>query len=162
MISGKSKLRVSEIEKTEYLNFRHFLMAFDAVQRENVIVFICNWNAYRGLEAAGRARQQYPANLRAVRVPCLGRIHPGLVLKAFEHGAAGVLMLGCPPEECHHDFGYRQAQSTLSLSRELMRLLGFRDEQLQLATVTSGDGSSFAEKVLRFVDGLNGGLVEPI
>ena len=132
------------------------------MHRENVIVFTCNWNAYRGLEAAGRARERYPASLRAIRVPCLGRIHPGLVLKAFEHGAAGVLMLGCPPDECHHEFGYRQAQSTLSLSRELLRLLGFRDEQLQLDTVTSSDGSSFAEKVLRFMAGLNGGPVERI
>jgi F420-non-reducing hydrogenase iron-sulfur subunit len=132
------------------------------VQRENVIIFTCNWSAYRGLEAAGRAREQYPANVRAVRLPCLGRIHPGLILKAFEHGAAGVLMLGCPPEECHHDFGYRQAQSTLGLSRELLRLLGFRDEQLQLETVTSSDGSCFAEKVLGFMDSLKGGLVEPI
>ena len=114
------------------------------------------------MEAAGRSRLPYPANLRPIRVPCLGRIHPGLVLKAFEHGAAGVLMLGCPPDECRHDFGYRQAQSTLNRSRELMGLLGFRDEQLQLDTIASGDGRSFAEKVVRFVNSLNGGPVERI
>ncbi len=132
------------------------------MRHENVIVFTCNWSAYWGLESAGRARRQYPAVVRPIRVPCLGRIHPGLVLKAFEHGAAGVLMLGCPPDDCHHDFGFRRAQSMLSLSRELMRLLGLRDEQLQLDAIAPGDDRSFAEKVAQFVAGINGGMLERV
>jgi len=87
-----------------------------------VIVFTCNWQAYNGLEAAGAGRAHYPASVRPLKVMCLGRLSAGIILKAFEKGADGiilkafekgadgVLLLGCPPGECHYEFGNRRAE----------------------------------------------------
>ena len=123
---------------------------------QKIVVFTCNWSAYSGMETAGRNRLYYSADIRPVRIACLGRLHPGLILKAFEYGARGVLMIGCAPGECHFDFDYHNAESVFSLSKELIKLLGFKDNQLQLDHVAAGDGEGFVHKVKRFVAGLNG------
>lgn len=127
------------------------------MKTDKIIVFTCNWNAYSGMETAGLEQQQYSPNIRSIRLLCLGRLHPGIILKAFEQGAAGVLMLGCPPDECHYDFGYRCAEEVFSVSRELTRLLGYQDKQLKLDYVTAGDGKTFAQKVRQFASRLNRG-----
>jgi F420-non-reducing hydrogenase iron-sulfur subunit len=119
-----------------------------------VIVFTCNWNAYSGLETAGYERLSLPAGVRPVKVMCLGRLHPGLVLKAFELGADGVLMLGCPPGECRYEFGNSRAEELFEETRALARLLGIGEERLWLDWVAAGDGEAFMEKVREFVEGV--------
>jgi len=119
-----------------------------------VIVFTCNWNAYSGLEMAGYERLSLPAGVRPVKVMCLGRLHPGLVLKAFELGADGVLMLGCPPGECRYEFGNSRAEELFEETKALARLLGIGEERLWLDWVAAGDGEAFMEKVREFVEGV--------
>jgi len=115
-----------------------------------VIVFTCNWSAYSALETAGSQRLAYPANVRPIRVMCLGRLHPGLILKAFELGADGVLLLGCPPGECHYEFGYERAEELFQQTRAIAHLLGIEDERLKLDWVRAGEGEDFVQKVTEF------------
>ncbi len=121
-----------------------------------VVVFTCNWNAYSGLETAGEQHLSYATAIRPLKVMCLGRLNPGIILKAFEKGADGVLLLGCPPGECHYEFGNRRAEEVFSEARQMATLLGYGDEQLQLDWVAAGEGEAFAQKVQTFVAGLNG------
>ncbi len=116
-----------------------------------IILFTCNWNGYSGLEAAGKTRTGYSPDVRPVRVTCLGRLHPGLILKAFEHGAAGVMMLGCPADECHYDFGARNAEEVFAQSKDLLYLLGVEENRFSLDTVSAGDEKAFVEKVENFI-----------
>ena len=48
------------------------------------VVFTCNWSAYSGMEAAGVERLDYPAQVRPIKVMCLGQLSPGIILKALE------------------------------------------------------------------------------
>ena len=115
-----------------------------------IIVYTCNWDAYSGLEKAGFEHLAYPASVYPLRVSCLGRLHPGLVLKAFELGADGVLLLGCPPDDCHYEFGHKRAQELFAETAALAHLLGIAPERLQLDWVEAGDGQGFVDKVSRF------------
>ncbi|MDY7041520.1 MAG: hydrogenase iron-sulfur subunit [Chloroflexota bacterium] len=117
-----------------------------------VIVFTCNWNAYSGLETAGVEGLSYPASVYPVKVMCLGRLHPGVILKAFERGADGVLLLGCPADECHYGFGNRRAEEMFAEARALVHLLGVADERLRLDWLVAGDGDAFLEKVTEFME----------
>ncbi|TEU18477.1 MAG: hydrogenase iron-sulfur subunit [Anaerolineales bacterium] len=117
-----------------------------------IIIFTCNWNAYSGLEMAGYERLSLPAGVRPIKVMCLGRLHPGLVLKAFELGADGVLMVGCPPGECRYEFGNSRAEDLFKETRALAHLLGIGEERLRLDWVAAGDGKAFTEKVRCFVE----------
>ena len=122
-----------------------------------IIVYTCNWNAYSGLETAGAQGLSYPANVLPIKVMCLGRLHPGLILKAFELGAAGVLLLGCRPDECHYGFGATRAEEVFQETLELARLLGIRrtivgEERLKLDWLAAGQGQDFAHKVTVFAE----------
>ncbi len=117
-----------------------------------VVVFTCNWSAYSALETAGSKRLAYPANVRPIRVMCLGRLHPGLILKAFELGAAGVLLLGCPPGECHYEFGNQRAEELFQETRAIAHLLGIGNERLKLEWVGVGEGEAFVQKVMEFYE----------
>ena len=87
---------------------------------------------------------------------CLGRLSPGIILRAFEHGAAGVLLLGCPQDECHYRFGNRRAEEMFAVAGKLVRLLGYSPQRLQMDYVVVGDGEGWVEKVQSFLVGLNG------
>jgi coenzyme F420-reducing hydrogenase delta subunit len=123
---------------------------------KKVIVFTCNWNAYSGLETAGVERLSYSPAIYPLKVMCLGQLSTGIILKAFEKGADGVLLLGCPPGKCHFEFGNRRAEEVFEEARGLVALLGYREEQLMLDWVGAGQGKVFVDKVEQFMSGLNG------
>jgi NADPH-dependent glutamate synthase beta subunit-like oxidoreductase/coenzyme F420-reducing hydrogenase delta subunit/NAD-dependent dihydropyrimidine dehydrogenase PreA subunit len=120
-----------------------------------VLVFTCNWNPYSGMETAAVEQMSYSARVYAIRVMCLGRLRPGIILKAFERGAGGVLMLGCPQDECHYEFGDRRSEEAFAVARDLVRTMGYSDQRLKMDRVAAGDGKAWVNKVHAFVAGLN-------
>ena len=128
----------------------------DFLKRDKkVIVFTCNWNAYSGLESAGVMHLSYSPAVHPLKVMCLGQLSPGIILKTFEKGADGVLLLGCPPGECHFEFGNRRAEETFEEAKGLIRLLGYQEDQLMLDWVGAGQGKVFVDKIEKFMSGLN-------
>jgi NADPH-dependent glutamate synthase beta subunit-like oxidoreductase/Fe-S-cluster-containing hydrogenase component 2 len=130
-----------------------------AGQRDRIVVFACNWGGHSGVEAAGMRHQALPAGVRTVRVPCLGRLSPGLLLRTLEEGAAGVLLAGChelsSAEEqgdgCHFEFGREMATAVLSQAQALADLLGLGAERLGMVSVAPGDGRTFVRNLGQFV-----------
>jgi coenzyme F420-reducing hydrogenase delta subunit len=120
------------------------------------VVFTCNWNAYSGLETAGFERRSYPATVLPLKVQCLGRLSPAIILKAFEKGAEGVLLLGCRPGECRYEFGRSRAEEAFEQAREMAHLLGIGTHQLKIDWLAPGDGKPFSEMVSEFAHGLDG------
>ena len=73
-----------------------------------------------------------------------------MILKAFEKGADGVMLVGCSPEECHYEFGSRLAAELYEEVQQLIRLLGFREEQLAFHQVHVDEAESLVETVKAF------------
>lgn len=119
-----------------------------------VVIFTCNWNAHQSLQEAGKQRLNYPSGARPLMMDCLGQVSSSMILKAFEKGADGVMLVGCTPEECHYEFGSRRAAELFEEVQELARLLGFHEEQLQFCQVHAGEGAALIQKVRDFVDQL--------
>ena len=120
-----------------------------------IILFTCNWNAYSGLETAGAEKVSYAPAVYPIRLACLGRITPGIILKAFENGANGVLLLGCSEAECQFETGNKQVTEIVPETRSLLNLLGYNDKQFQLDFVDAGDGKSFKEIIQNFTKGID-------
>ena len=125
------------------------------MKTDKVLVFTCNWNAYKGMETAGLKHQTYSAAIHPLKVMCLGRLNPGIILKAFECGAAGVLLLGCQPEDCHYDFGNRHAEDMFAVASDLVRLMGFANQRLQMDRMAAEDSEAWVNKVESFMVGLD-------
>ena len=119
-----------------------------------IILFTCNWNAYSGLEAAGTGKFLYSPSVYPIRLSCLGRITPGIILKAFEKGADGVFLLGCQDSECQYETGNNQVKEVFLETSHLLKLLGYGENQFQLDFLAVGDGKSFTEKIQKFVKGI--------
>jgi coenzyme F420-reducing hydrogenase delta subunit/ferredoxin len=109
-----------------------------------IIAFLCSWCSYTGADTAGIARIKSPANIRAVRVPCSGRVSPELVMRAFDQGADGVLVLGCHIGECHYDTGNHRAAKRLPILRSLLTFAGLEPERLRLDWVSASEGERFS------------------
>jgi len=121
-----------------------------------IVGFVCNWGAYSGVEMAGVNRIEYPASVKLVRVMCLGQLHLGLILKAFELGADGVILLGCPPSDCHYESGMERTKELFAQARKTLNLLGIDPKRLALAEVPLGKGDILAGRLSSFAKRIGG------
>lgn len=117
-----------------------------------LIGFLCDWCAYAGADAAGRAGKSIPSFFKTVRIPCSGRMDPAWVLSAFRRGAQGVLIAGCPPGSCHFQKGNAQMVRMTELLRLLMRQLGFAEDRLKVAWISAQEGEKFAALVSQWAE----------
>jgi coenzyme F420-reducing hydrogenase delta subunit len=105
---------------------------------------ICNWCSYAGADLAGGARIQYPADIRAVRVMCTGRVDMLFILKAFMDGADGVLVSGCHFGDCHYLEGNFKAAKRMFMIKSLMKNIGLEDRRFRMTFVSASEGAKWA------------------
>jgi coenzyme F420-reducing hydrogenase delta subunit len=121
-----------------------------------IIVFVCNWDGLTCIEAAAQKRLTFPASVKIVRVSCLSRVHTGLILKAFELGANGVMLLGCDSKSCHFGIEEDLIDRNYAGAQGIMKLLGLNSERLTLVRLPHGDGAGFIKKINQFAEQFSG------
>lgn len=116
------------------------------------IVFCCNWSLFPGMQLSE------PPTL--VKTPyglivsmCSGRVAPELVLNAFEEGAWGVMVAGCPPEECDHDGNYK-TRRRLVLLKNMLKELNIEPERIKLDWFSTGESAKLTKAIDDFVNKL--------
>jgi NADPH-dependent glutamate synthase beta subunit-like oxidoreductase/coenzyme F420-reducing hydrogenase delta subunit/ferredoxin len=112
-----------------------------------LVAFACHWSVYPLLQDG---KIKVAADLRPIRVMCLSSVHPGLILRAFEVGADGVLLLGCAPHRCHYGAGTEISQSQLNTAHRLMNTLGIERRRVRLETAAPDESGRLARMVRRF------------
>ena len=112
-----------------------------------IVAFLCNWCSYRGADLAGTSRIKCAANVRAIRVMCSGRVEPAFILRAFELGADGVLVLGCHPGDCHYAEGNYKALRRMELLKRTLIQLGVEEDRFRLDWVSASEGDRFSHVV---------------
>jgi coenzyme F420-reducing hydrogenase delta subunit/NAD-dependent dihydropyrimidine dehydrogenase PreA subunit len=117
-----------------------------------IIAFLCTWCSYTGADSAGIARLKSPANIRAIRVPCSGRVSPEIIMRTFDEGADGVLVLGCHIGECHYETGNHRTAKRLPVVQALMAFVGLEPQRLRLDWVSASEGERFARITSEFVE----------
>ena len=128
--------------------------------KQKVILFTCNWHAYSCLEAVGREGLSYSPAVVPIRLSCLGRISPGIILKAFEGGAAGVLLLGCPEDHCRYETGNLEAHKVVEETRSLLKLLGFDEKVLEYQLLPAESSQEYLDILTSFLDRVGNGRVK--
>lgn len=117
-----------------------------------IIGFCCNWCAYAGADLAGINRNQYPVNIRMIRVMCSGTIEPLYVVKAFKEGADGVFIGGCHPGDCHYQSGNYKAKRRVVLLKRAIFEIGLDPRRIRLEWVSAAEGQRFAEVITEFTE----------
>jgi len=112
-----------------------------------IVGFLCNWCSYRGADLAGTARMKCAPNVRTIRVMCSGRVEPAFIVKAFQLGADGVLVLGCHPGDCHYVEGNYKTIRRMSMLQKMLPQLGIETDRVRLDWVSASEGDRFVSIV---------------
>ncbi len=117
-----------------------------------IVGFLCTWCSYTGADLAGTSRLKSPWNIKTVRVPCSGRVSPELIMRAFDVGADGVLVLGCHIGECHYDTGNHRTAKRIPILNAMMSFAGLEPERLHLDWVSASEAERYAKLVTEFTN----------
>jgi len=94
----------------------------------------------------------YPAGVLPVRIPCSGLLGPEFIIKAFEKGADGVIVTACKPSDMRRVAPSRITETRLEILRGLLEAAGVRGKRLQIAWISSQEGTKFSDEMSRAVD----------
>jgi len=90
-------------------------------------------------------RLSYPSSVKIVRVPCTGRVDIIHILKAFEHGADGICLIGCMEGDCHYLVGNLRAKKRVGQVKHLLDECGIGGERVAMFNLSAAEGQRFAE-----------------
>jgi F420-non-reducing hydrogenase iron-sulfur subunit len=108
-----------------------------------IVAFLCNWCSHRVTEDGGAPAFKFGDNTKPVRVMCSGRVEPDFILKALDSGADGVLVIGCPPGDCHYTDGNYKAMRRIAMLKKMLSQLGIENERLRSEWLSPSEGDRF-------------------
>ena len=125
-----------------------------------VVAFSCSSCGYNAADLAGARRLAYDAAVLPVWVPCSGRLSVGDLLHPFAHGASGVLVAACLPDQCAFIDGNLALADRVEVARDLLARSGVDPARLRVVHTSSADAEGFrtaAEEMARRARGGGGG-----
>jgi len=85
-------------------------------------------------------------------LPCTGRIDEALLLKAFENGADGVMVVGCLEGDCHYVNGNIRARARVERVYGILETINIGPDRIRMYNLSAGEGSKFAAYANEFVE----------
>jgi len=129
--------------------------ALEESPEKKILGFVCHWCALGGVDMAGVSRLQYPSNARLIRVMCSARVPIKLIERAFELGAAGVLVVGCEFPTCHYITGNYACEARMNRAKKKLSKKGVDPDKLWVDWCSAADGPKFANIMRDMVKQLN-------
>jgi len=87
-----------------------------------------------------------------VPIVCSGRLDTRHIVNAFEQGADGVLILGCPEGDCHFQDGNLEAKKKVLLLQKLLESYGIEKERIRIKLAVDPDGKQIPSLVREMSD----------
>jgi len=110
-----------------------------------VVVFSCPWCCFQTADLAVAAQLDYSPNVTINIVPCSGRVEIIDLMRAFENGADGVLVLGCLEDKCHHQNGSLTAKKRVGYIKSLLKDIGLDEKRLEMYMLSPSTGPKLEE-----------------
>ncbi|UNC93377.1 hydrogenase iron-sulfur subunit [Candidatus Contubernalis alkaliaceticus] len=79
------------------------------------------------------------SGVKAVRIPCGAQLEHVHILRAFNEGADGVLVMSCLKENCKHSFGNDRAEKKVAYVKGLLKDIGVGEDRLAYAPVAANN-----------------------
>ena len=119
---------------------------------KKLIVFCCNWSIFPGLQNS-KSTTLIKTSYGVIVTMCAGRVNPELVLHAFKEGAWGVMVSGCPPEECDHDGDYK-ARRRILLLKNVLNQINIEPKRLRMGWFSRGESKKLKQAIDDFLEDL--------
>ncbi|MBW2018677.1 MAG: hydrogenase iron-sulfur subunit [Deltaproteobacteria bacterium] len=102
-----------------------------------IIAFCCQNSAYEAGQMARLFGSSLPEGLQMIKVPCAGKVDVDYILKAFQAGADGVLVLACHKDNCKSQQGNTFAEWRVEDATRMLAEVGLETERLRFITLAS-------------------------
>ncbi len=89
-----------------------------------------------------------------IPIICTGKIDATHMINAFEEGADGILILGCPEGDCHYQDGNYEVKKRVYLLRRLLESKGIERERIRIELSIDPEGRRIPQLVKEMSKGL--------
>ncbi|PUA31361.1 MAG: hypothetical protein B9J98_06720 [Candidatus Terraquivivens tikiterensis] len=134
------------------VQMRWMLSDMGAKLDRRVIVFACEESGYPAINAASEVGAKVPLEALIIRVPSLGVLSELTLLTAFALGADGVLLAGCPDNDCPHLNGLLSAKQKLSTVKSLLSSFNIDTSRIGIFQARKDESSKLADNLTKFVE----------
>lgn len=118
-----------------------------AIQGAPLVLFACQGSAMDAARQLSLDGHQWPQGLLMVPLNCAGRVSDGLILKALEYGAGGVLVAGCHDGNCRSLNGNLWAKLEAARAADLFARVGGSIDQVRFMHLASNQPGALARAV---------------
>jgi len=98
----------------------------------------------------------YPDSTSIVMLPCSGRVEELTLLRAFEKGADGVMVVGCLEGDCHYLTGNLRARARVKRVAGILDKVGVGAERVEMFNLSAGEGTKFVQYANDMVEKIRG------
>jgi len=88
-------------------------------------------------------------------VDCIGMIGPEDIIEALKKGHEGVLLLGCPPGDCHFQDGDTEAKKKIYILGQILETFGYKRQKVEIVHGFDPEGETIAKTVKGLRDKLS-------
>jgi coenzyme F420-reducing hydrogenase delta subunit len=115
----------------------------------DIQIFCCHYTSQQAIAEgpAGLAEDGFPAGAAINRLPCSGKLQVSTLLQAFEAGADGVCVVGCPEDQCHNVMGSQRAAHRVLAVQKALTELGVESERIGMFHLPRGFHPEFVDVV---------------
>jgi len=115
-----------------------------------IAAFFCEKCGDDCLSRTGETHGDYPRGIKSVRLICAEKVGPDMIRQAFEYGADGVLICGCPIGECESLEGNAAVLAHIHRSNMVMKEMGLAQGRLRQEWVCRPGGDEVPKIVADF------------
>ena len=113
----------------------------------DIRLFSCHYASQQSCAKEGKELETlgFPENVQLSRVPCTGKLQEITLLKAFEDGADGVYVVGCPTDTCHNVKGSQRAAKRVEAVKKALGELAVEPERVEMYHLARGLHPEFVD-----------------
>jgi F420-non-reducing hydrogenase iron-sulfur subunit len=82
-------------------------------------------------------------SVKIVQLPCSSKVETLGIIKAFESGASGIFVLGCPDGKCHLLNGNHRAWKVVEYTKILLNEIGIEKNRLEMFQIGTSESQYF-------------------
>jgi coenzyme F420-reducing hydrogenase delta subunit len=94
-----------------------------------------------------------------ISLPCSGKVDLLYMIKAFETGADGIVLLICPRNECHYLEGNLRAPKRAEKVNSLLKEIGLTNDRLIVFSKNNDDFSDIISGISEFSRSIKGNML---
>ncbi len=99
----------------------------------DIRAFCCHYTSQQTCaEENTLSNSGFPENVTLTRVVCTGKLQVSTLLQAFEDGADGVYVVGCPLDTCHNVKGSERAAKRVGAVKKALQELAVEEGRIEM------------------------------